>query len=79
MKNELTPEPKQMLSLAAAKLGISPQELENKLRSGNAESLLRGNSKLAAILSDRKAMEQLMNSPQAQALLKALTKSSGKG
>ena len=74
MKNEFTPEQKQMLSAAAEKLGIPQEKLEENIRSGNVSSLLQGNARLAALLSDKKSLEQLMNSPQARALMTALLK-----
>lgn len=74
MKNEFTPEQKQMLAAAAEKLGIPQAKLEESIRNGNVGALLQGNARLAALLSDKKMLEQLMNSPQARALMTALLK-----
>ncbi len=74
-----TPEQKQMLALAASRLGMAPEELEKKLQSGDISSLASGNSQLARVLADKQALERLMNSPQARALLESLSKHSGNG
>ena len=74
----ITPEQKKMLELAAARLGISPEELARRLHSGNISSIASGNSQLAKVLGDKQAMERLMNSPQAKALLASLAKSQDK-
>ena len=78
MNNGMTPEQRKMLELAAAKLGMPPDELAGRLQSGDVSSLAAGNSQLARVLGDRQAMERLMNSPQAKALLGALSKSQGR-
>lgn len=71
---QLTPEQNRMLALAASKLGITQNELASKLRNGDVYSLASGNSQIMKVISDRQAMERLMNSPQAKALIESLTK-----
>lgn len=71
---QLTPEQSRMLALAASKLGITQNELASKLQSGDVSSLACGNSQIMKVLSDKQAMERLMNSPQAKSLIESLTK-----
>ena len=74
-----TPENLQpLLNVAAKRLGISPNVLEQKLKSGDLSAALKNmpaeqQKQLTQTLSDKKACEKLMNSPQAQALIKKLS------
>ncbi len=67
-----------MLKLVGGKLGISPTELKSQLESGNLQSTLGKMNpdqakKFNSIIGNQKTMEQFINSPQAQALIKKLS------
>ena len=57
------------------RLGISENQMQNAMKSGNIDDVLKNtdNSKaqqIQSILNDPKKTREIMNSPQAQALLK---------
>jgi len=57
------------------RLGISENQMQNAMKSGNIDDVLKNtdNSKaqqIQSILSDPEKTREIMNSPQAQALLK---------
>ena len=62
---------------------IDKQSLAGVIQSKNADALIKNLSpadreKLNKVMSDRKSMEALLNSPQAKALLKTFLKGGGK-
>ena len=62
---------------------IDKQSLAGAIQSKNADALIKNLSptdreKLNKVMSDRKSMEALLNSPQAKALLKTFLKGGGK-
>lgn len=66
-----------LLNLLAQRLGKTPEELQQQAQNGNLQNLLSGMdpndaAKLQQVLSDQQAVQKLMSSPQAQALLKKL-------
>ena len=66
-----------LLSQLSQKLGPSPEQLKNAAQSGDTSKLLNqlkpdDAQRLEQILSDKKATEKLLSSPQAQALMKIL-------
>ncbi len=62
-----------LLRMAAEKLGTDPQTLEAKLRQGGVPGG-PGMERLQQIMGDPQAVQSLLRSPQAQALLKSLKK-----
>ena len=60
-----------MLNIAAQKLGTSPQKLKQQLQSGNFDAL-KGNAALNTVLNDPKKMQQMLQNPQIQNLLRNL-------
>jgi len=77
--NKITPEQLQVLiQYASQRLNTTPQELAKTIQSGGVDALTSRLSpsdaaKLQSI-GDRQKLEQLLNSPQAQALIQSLTK-----
>lgn len=64
-----------MIKAASNGTGISAEELKKKLSDGNLKGLKNVDSdKLNRILSDPAAVEKIMSSPAAQALLKKFGK-----
>lgn len=66
-----------LLQYASRKLGTTPQRLAQALQNGGVESLAANLSpdtadKLHSMMGDRERARQLLDSPQAQALLKKL-------
>ena len=62
---------------------IDKNSLASAIQSKNADALIKNLSpadreKLNKVMSDRKSMEALLNSPQAKALLKTFLKGGGK-
>ena len=62
---------------------IDKQSLAGAIQSKNADALIKNLSpadreKLNKVMSDKKSMEALLNSPQAKALLKTFLKGGGK-
>ena len=74
--SSLTPAQMQaLLKTAEKRLGITPEQIEGALRSGDTNALSSRLSpelagKLNALLGDRARAEQLLNSPEIQKLLK---------
>ena len=65
----------QLLQLASRKMGTTPEELKRRLNTNNVQDTLKGMSpddaaKVRQVLSDPALVKQLLNSPQAQAVLK---------
>ena len=58
-----------MLSIAAKKLGTSPDKLKNQLQSGNLDAL-KSNKNLMSILNDSSRVNEILNNPQVQSILK---------
>lgn len=70
----------ELIDLVSTKTGASKENLKNIVQSGQIEKLvnnLKPNqaSRLQAILSDKKAAEELLSTPQAQQLLKKILQS----
>ncbi len=66
-----------LLDQLSQKLGPSPEQLKSAAKSGDTSKLLDqlkpdDAQRLEKILSDKKATEKLLSSPQAQALMKLL-------
>ncbi len=66
-----------ILNSLAQKLGENPNEIKKNAQNGEVGNLLnkmdsKQASKVQEILNDREKTEQLLNTPQAQALLKKL-------
>ncbi len=67
-----------LLSLAAGKLGLSPEALRGKLEAGSLDEVIgraeqqTGASKLSQLLGNPQAIEQLLKTPQAQKLISQL-------
>lgn len=65
----------QLLQMASKKMGTTPEELKRKLSTNNVQDTLKGMSpndaaKVQQVLSNPALAKQLLNSPQAQAILK---------
>lgn len=82
MNNNKTPQNMQpLLKEAAKKLGTTPEKLEQQLKNGDLGRALQNMppqqaAMLNKTLSDKAACERLLNSPQAQALMKKLSENS---
>lgn len=68
-----------LLRLAGQRLGRDPQALKSQLESGQLDSLIKGlapqqQQKLAALLSNRQALGQLLENPQIRQMISQLTK-----
>lgn len=66
-----------ILNSLAQKLGENPKEIKKNAQKGEVGSLLnkmdsKQASKVQEILNDKEKTEQLLNTPQAQALIKKL-------
>lgn len=64
-----------LLNELTKRLGISENQMQNAMKSGNIDDVLKNtdNSKaqqIQSILNDPEKTREIMNSPQAQALLK---------
>lgn len=76
--NNMSPDKLNMLlNMAGKRLGVNPNALKSSLQNGDLGSAVNGMSPDAAqkfnnIVSNPKELEKLMNSPQAQELIKKL-------
>ncbi len=76
--NNMSPEKLNMLlNMAGKKLGVNPNSLKSSLESGDLKGVMNGMNPEAAqkfnnIVSNPKELEKIMNSPQAQELIKKL-------
>ncbi len=66
-----------MIELASKKLGISPEKLKSSLEQGNVDDMLSNmrkedSEKLKKIIQDPSAKEKLLNSPEAEKIMKKL-------
>ena len=66
-----------LLGEVSKKYGISKEQLESAAQSGNIESLLKNTNpnqskQIESVLSDPEKTKKLLQSPQAQALMKLL-------
>ena len=64
-----------LAKIAAEKMGVSPEEISQMLKSQNADRLLSHLSakdalRVKQVLSDKAAAEKLLSSPEAQKLLR---------
>lgn len=66
----------ELLKSASKSMGIPPEELKRRLQSGDAPSG-RAGERLSRVLKNKEAMNELLNSPKAQAILKSLMNGSG--
>ncbi len=66
-----------LINTASQRLGTTPENLKQASQQGNVQNLLNQldgeqAKKVQQILNDKEASQKLLNSPQAQALLKKL-------
>lgn len=71
-----------LLKVAAQRLGTDPESLRSQLENSTMEDFVNGlnasgSSKLAQLLGNPKAIEQLLNTPQAQQLIGQILGSGG--
>lgn len=71
-----------LLKIAGSKLGTNPEQLKEKLMSGSFDEVLKkvgaqNASQINRLLSDTKALEQLLASDQARQLINSLLGSMG--
>ena len=64
-----------LLNVAAQRLGTQPEQLKQQAENGTSQKMLNNlnandAAKLQQVLSDKEAANKLLNSPQAQVLLK---------
>ena len=64
-----------LLNVAAPRLGTQPEQLKQHAQNGTLQKMLNNlnandAAKLQQVLSDKEAANKLLNSPQAQVLLK---------
>ena len=64
-----------LLNVAAQRLGTQPEQLKQQAENGTLQKMLNNlnandAAKLQQVLSDKEAANKLLNSPQAQVLLK---------
>ena len=60
-----------LLNVAAQRLGTQPEQLKQQAENGTLQKMLNNlNANLQQVLSDKEAANKLLNSPQAQVLLK---------
>ncbi len=64
-----------LLEELSHKLGVSGQQLENAAKSGNVKDVLKNmdaksSQQIESILSDPEKTKEILNSPQARALMK---------
>lgn len=67
----------QMLKNVSSKLGMTPQELEDALKSGKLDAAMKGMSqedtaKLLNALSNPSLAQKILSTPQAQEIIKKL-------
>ena len=72
----------ELLRRAGGSMGTSPDKLEQAAKNGKLGGLLKGMDKntlaqVEKILKDREQTEKILNSPQAQELMKKLKKKRG--
>lgn len=75
--NNLSAQQQQMLlQMAGKKLGISPDALRAQIENGNVQKILQQQGtnipNIGSVLGNKAAMEQMLNSPEAQALIQQL-------
>ena len=76
--SQITPDQLQaLIAYASRRLGMTPEQLQRTVQEGGLSSLadkVGGDSasQSASLAGDRQKAEQLLNSPQAQAILKQL-------
>lgn len=63
----------QMLQMASQKLGTTPEELQRQLQNGNFDAL-KGNPMVNSVLKDPKKLQQMLNNPQIQQMLRGMSK-----
>lgn len=68
-----------ILEAASRKLGVSVEELQKSLNSGNPDEMLKNmnstdRSKLNSILADKKTAEKLAKNPLAAEIIKKMNK-----
>jgi len=67
-----------LLGMASKKFGTKPQDLKNDLQKGDLSKVMKGmnsaeSQKLQQALSNKDMMNKVLNSPEAQALIKKLS------
>ncbi len=76
--NNDSPEMNALLSTVGKKLGMSPEKLKKELQEGKFDNAIKNMSasdsmKFRQALANPKIIEQMMSTPQAQALYRKLT------
>ena len=68
----------ELMAQLSKKLNMSPEKVQSAAEKGNVDSLLQNsgcdNRQVREILNDPEKQRQLLNSPQAQAIMKLLNK-----
>lgn len=68
----------ELLGQLSKKLNMSPEKVQSAAEKGDVDSLLQNsdcdNAQVREILSDPEKQRQILNSPQAQAIMKLLNK-----
>lgn len=73
--NKIPPEKlKELITLAAGKLGTTPTQLQDQLQNGSLENILKnldpsGSQKLGELLKDQSKLSELLSSPVARSFL----------
>ena len=67
----------QLLSMAAKKLGVSPDQLKSQLQQGNVQNAVQGGkvdmNRFQKIVKDPGKIQQMLDTPAAKQLLKQLS------
>lgn len=79
MENNLN----KVLSSLSRQLGIPEEQIKNSAQNGNIEEILKNadsnkSKKISELLNDPEKTKKLLNSPQAQALMKLLNEEGNK-
>ena len=68
----------ELMAQLSQKLNMSPEKVQSAAEKGDVDSLLQNsdcdNAQVREILSDPEKQRQILNSPQAQAIMKLLNK-----
>ena len=67
-----------LLSMASKKAGVSPDEFKKNLQNGDLSQITKGmskddNAKLQQALADKKILNKIMSSPEAQDIMRKLS------
>ncbi len=68
----------ELMAQLSQKLNMSPEKVQSAAEKGDVDTLLQNsdcdNAQVREILSDHEKQRQILNSPQAQAIMKLLNK-----